>query len=155
VANSSGTPARWLQPSRPSTSGGRWTRGTRSCGYAVVAAFVFFGVLRRARVWDANGQVSAWSDPAFFTVELLDSSDWSAKWIEDTKYTYQTNGEPNPLPVFGTEFDTRGRVESARLYATGLGQYAATLNGKPIGEAVLEPGQTSYWKEVNYRTYDV
>ena len=112
-------------------------------------------VLWRARVWDGNGQVSAWSDAASFTVGLLDSSDWSAEWIEDPEYTYQTDGEPNPLPVFGTAFDTRGGIVSARLYATGLGQYAATLNGKPVGDAVLEPGQTSYWNEVHYRTYDV
>ena len=38
---------------------------------------------------------------------------------------------------------------------TGLGQYAAKLNGRPVGDAVLEPGQTSYFAEVNYRTYDV
>ena len=37
----------------------------------------------------------------------------------------------------------------------GLGQYAAKLNGPPVTDAVLEPGQTSYWAEVDYRTYDV
>lgn len=83
------------------------------------------------------------------------SPTWAAKWIEDPEYTYQTDGEPNPLPVFGTEFGIRGGIVSAWLCATGLGQYVATLNSKPVGDAVLEPGQTSYWKEVHYRTYDV
>ena len=46
-------------------------------------------------------------------------------------------------------------MTKARLYMTGLGQYAAKLNGKPVGDAVLEPGQTSYFAEVDYRTYDV
>ena len=41
------------------------------------------------------------------------------------------------------------------VYATGLGQYVARLNGSPVTNAVLEPGQTSYWAEVDYRTYDV
>lgn len=31
----------------------------------------------------------------------------------------------------------------------------ARLNGQPVTNAVLEPGQTSYWAEVDYRTYDV
>jgi hypothetical protein len=109
----------------------------------------------RVRVWDTNGHVSPWSATSKFTVGLLDSSDWSAQWIEDPDYTYQTNGVPNPLPVFATRFSVERPIASAMLYATGLGQYAATVNGSPVGDAVLEPGQTSYWAEVSYRTYDV
>jgi len=109
----------------------------------------------RVRIWDANGRVSAWSATSNFTVGLLEPSDWSARWIEDPEYTYQTDGVPNPLPVFATSFSLNRDVASAMLYATGLGQYSATLNGSPIGDAVLEPGQTSYWAEMAYRTYDV
>src|SRR4051812_46374118 len=29
----------------------------------------------------------------------------------------------------------------ARRYLTGLGMYAATVNGRPIGDGVLEPGR--------------
>ena len=86
---------------------------------------------------------------------LLNQSDWAAKWIQDPGYTYATNGVPNPLPIFGKTFDAAGRIAKARLYVTGLGQYAARLNGRPVSRAVLEPGQTSYWAEVDYRTYDV
>jgi alpha-L-rhamnosidase len=46
-------------------------------------------------------------------------------------------------------------VAKARLYITGLGMYAATVNGQPVGDAVLEPGQTTYSAEVDYRTYDL
>jgi hypothetical protein len=84
-----------------------------------------------------------------------DNVAWSAKWIENPGYTYATDGVPNPLPVFGKAFDASGQVAKARLYMTGLGQYAAQLNGRPVGDAVLEPGQTSYWAEVDYRAYDV
>jgi alpha-L-rhamnosidase len=107
------------------------------------------------RVWDANGRASGWSAPGTWEMGLLSPSDWTAKWIEDPDYTYATNGVPNPLPIFGKAFDLRGKVAHARLYATGLGQYAAKLNGAPVSDAVLEPGQTSYWAEVDYRTYDV
>ena len=107
------------------------------------------------RVWDASGSAGDWSPPASFEMGLLSNSDWSAKWIEDPDYSYATAGVPNPLPVFGKAFDPTGQVTKARLYMTGLGQYAAELNGQPVGKAVLEPGQTSYWSEVDYRTYDV
>jgi Bacterial alpha-L-rhamnosidase 6 hairpin glycosidase domain/Alpha-L-rhamnosidase N-terminal domain/Bacterial alpha-L-rhamnosidase concanavalin-like domain/Bacterial alpha-L-rhamnosidase C-terminal domain len=107
------------------------------------------------RVWDGNGRTGAWSAPGTWEMGLLSQSDWSGKWIEDPSYSYATNGVPNPLPIFGKSFDVGRRIVKARLYATGLGQYAAKLNGSPVSDAVLEPGQTSYWAEVDYRTYDV
>ncbi|CAM5262122.1 hypothetical protein STENM327S_07198 [Streptomyces tendae] len=47
------------------------------------------------------------------------------------------------------------RVRSARLYIAGLGVYEATVNGKPVGDAVLEPANTDYAERVQYATYDV
>jgi Bacterial alpha-L-rhamnosidase 6 hairpin glycosidase domain/Alpha-L-rhamnosidase N-terminal domain/Bacterial alpha-L-rhamnosidase concanavalin-like domain/Bacterial alpha-L-rhamnosidase C-terminal domain len=111
--------------------------------------------LWQVRVWDGHDRAGAWSTPGTWEMGLLSQSDWSAKWIEDPDYTYATNGVPNPLPIFGRSFDLRPRIVKARLYATGLGQYVARLNGSPVTDAVLEPGQTSYWAEVQYRTYDV
>src|SRR3954467_9022743 len=107
------------------------------------------------RVWDASGAASDWSAPAKWEMGLLANSDWSGKWIENPDYSYLTTGVPSPLPIFAKPFSLSGQVTKARLYLTGLGQYAAKLNGQPVGEAVLEPGQTSYFAEVNYRTYDV
>jgi hypothetical protein len=101
------------------------------------------------------GHATAWSAPGSREMGLLSQSDWSAKWIEDPGYTYATDGVPNPLPIFAKAFDLSGRIVKARLYITGLGQYTARLNGLPVTDAVLEPGQTSYWAEVDYRTYDV
>ncbi len=107
------------------------------------------------RVWDGSGAAGDWSAPATWEMGLLSNSDWSAKWIENPDYTYATADVPNPLPIFAKPFDLSRQVAKARLYMTGLGQYAAKLNGRPVGDAVLEPGQTSYFAEVNYRTYDV
>jgi len=107
------------------------------------------------RVWDGNGQASNWSPPATWEMGLLTNADWSAKWIENPDYTYETDGVPNPLPIFGKAFTVHGTVAKARLYMTGLGQYAAKLNGQPVGPNVLEPGETSFFAEIDYRTYDV
>jgi len=37
--------------------------------------------LWKVRVWDGEGRVSSWSEPARFTMGLLKPSDWKAKWI--------------------------------------------------------------------------
>jgi alpha-L-rhamnosidase len=45
--------------------------------------------------------------------------------------------------------------KSAVIYVTGVGMESTTINGKPIGDAVLEPAVTDYNTEMQYRTYDV
>ncbi|MDP8245163.1 MAG: glycoside hydrolase family 78 protein [Candidatus Hinthialibacter antarcticus] len=35
----------------------------------------------KVRVWDADGEASAWSQPAFWGTGLLKPSDWKAKWV--------------------------------------------------------------------------
>ncbi len=110
----------------------------------------------QVRVWDDRGRVSAWSKPATWEMGLIGNDAWDAQWIENADYDYtQADGTETPLPVFGKAFRVDKPVEKARLYVTGLGMYAASVNGSPAGEAVLEPGQTSYAEEVTYRTYDV
>ncbi|MFJ9711665.1 family 78 glycoside hydrolase catalytic domain [Streptomyces sp. NPDC101234] len=110
----------------------------------------------QVRVWDGGGRVSDWSSPATFEMGLLNASDWSARWIENSSYDYtRPDGTVSPLPVFGKAFAVRGKVAKARLYMTGLGMYATTLNGRPVSTNVLEPGQTTYSAEVDYRTYDL
>ncbi|TSA32037.1 MAG: rhamnosidase [Verrucomicrobiaceae bacterium] len=37
----------------------------------------------KVRAWDMDGQPSAWSAPASWTMGLLQPSDWQAKWIAD------------------------------------------------------------------------
>ncbi len=113
-------------------------------------------VVWQVRVWSGTGRVSAWSAPASWEMGLLARSDWSARWIENGGYDYtRPDGSETPLPVFGRAFRVGGAVARARLYMTGLGMYTATVNGRPVGDAVLEPGQTTYSAEVDYRTYDL
>ncbi len=114
------------------------------------------------RVWDERGDPSPWSRASFFRVGVApgaghggDDPGVLARWIEDPEYAYQRDGRVQPLPVFARRFDAEADLASAVLSITGLGQYTATLNGRPISDAVLEPGQTSYWAEIAYRAWDV
>src|SRR6266487_1523075 len=36
----------------------------------------------QVRIWDNHGIASAWAEPGFFQMGLLNVSDWKAKWIE-------------------------------------------------------------------------
>ncbi|MCO5997276.1 family 78 glycoside hydrolase catalytic domain [Actinoallomurus rhizosphaericola] len=60
-----------------------------------------------------------------------------------------------PLPILAKQFDLGKDVRDARLYITALGLYDATINGRPVSDAVLEPPNTDYRKRVVYSTYDV
>jgi alpha-L-rhamnosidase len=67
---------------------------------------------------------------------------------------------PAALPVLAGEFDADGFDAGdpgvhARLYVAGVGVVVASVNGRPVGDAVLEPGYTDLRKRVGYATYDV
>ncbi|MGA5361235.1 glycoside hydrolase family 78 protein [Streptomyces purpurascens] len=107
----------------------------------------------RVRVTGSDGEVSPWSEPATAEAGLLAPDDWSAvfvtpDWAEDPQ-------SDQPCPFLRHEFDLRGPVRSARLYATALGVYEAEINGTRVGDEVLAPGWTAYDKRLRYQTYDV
>ncbi|MBN2092493.1 family 78 glycoside hydrolase catalytic domain [candidate division KSB1 bacterium] len=113
----------------------------------------------QVRVWDVNGEVSAWSDPAFWHVGLLNRNDWKAQWIgapwqgEELapKPTYpgaplQPEHIPPPAPMFRKAFNLKKEVSKAMAYVTGLGYFEFYVNGEKVGDDVLVPNQTNYGK---------
>ena len=58
-------------------------------------------------------------------------------------------------PAFAKEFEVKGPVKTATLHVTGVGLYEASLNGRKIGDKVLDPSPTAYDKRVLYSTYEV
>jgi alpha-L-rhamnosidase len=112
----------------------------------------------KVRVWDADGDPSPWSRPAFWEMALLAAEDWQARWIEDGKPSPERDEGfyvEDPAPLFRKSFVLPQGAKRARLYVTGLGYYEAFLNGRRIGDHVLDPGWTDYRKRVYYSTYDV
>lgn len=47
------------------------------------------------------------------------------------------------------------RIASARIYATAMGIYELTVNGKKAGDRYFAPDITSYATNLQYQTYDV
>jgi alpha-L-rhamnosidase len=49
----------------------------------------------------------------------------------------------------------RAEVSAARLRATAHGVYEARIDGRPVSDAVLSPGWTSYEWRLQVQEYDV
>ena len=107
----------------------------------------------QVKVENNRGKASAWSEPAFFEAGLLTLADRKASFItadlpDDLK-------KSSPAPMLRKEFSLKGKIKSARLYATAHGLYLLRLNGAKVGDALFAPGWTSYNKRLQYQVYDV
>ena len=107
----------------------------------------------RVRVWDMDEQASAWSEPIPIEVGLLQTGDWTARFI--TPNWDEDISQPQPAPFLRREFELRAGIRSARLYITSLGLYEAEINGNPVGDHVFSPGWTAYDQHLRYQTLDV
>ncbi|MCI0397178.1 MAG: glycoside hydrolase family 78 protein [Chloroflexi bacterium] len=107
----------------------------------------------KVRVWDNRGQLSAWSEPAFWEMGLLNPVEWQAEWIQPD--LAEDVSVPPPCPLLRTTFPVAGNVQSARAYVTSLGLYEMELNGQRVGDLLFTPGWTSYHKRLQYQTYEV
>ncbi len=107
----------------------------------------------KVRVWDANGNPSAWSPTATWSMGLLNPADWTANWIG---MTTPTNISPAaPSPVLRKAFSVTNTVARATAYICGLGYYELQLNGAKVGDHLLDPSWTRYDYHAYYVTYDV
>ncbi len=119
----------------------------------------------QVRVWDQDGQVSEWSEPACWSMGLLNPGDWKAGWIgppwqgeealprptapkryepPDEEPTLVPGKIPPPAPMLRKGFEVNGEIVSARAYVTGLGFFELYLNGQKVGQDVLVPNVTLY-----------
>jgi alpha-L-rhamnosidase len=107
----------------------------------------------RVRVWDQNGEMSPWSDIAYWETGLLNSDDWQAEWIEPDQN--EDPSESQPSPFLRSEFEIKGKIASARAYVTSHGLYEMYINGRQVGDDLFTPGWTSYHNRLQYQTYDI
>ena len=101
----------------------------------------------KVRCWDKDGNAGPFSDVARFEMGLLRESDWQGKWIGAER------GVSSPL--LRREFAIGKRPARARLYVSGLGWSEVYINGKKVGDNVLDPATSEYHKHILYVTHDV
>jgi alpha-L-rhamnosidase len=103
----------------------------------------------KVRVWDQDGNVFE-SKIATWEMGLLQPSDWVAKWIGRT-----TNVDAPTAPLLRQNFVLDSKIRQARAYVCGLGYFELYLNGKRVGDHLLDPGYTRYDRRALYVTHDV
>ena len=112
----------------------------------------------RIKVFNQKNEASSWSEINWFETAMLDPKDWNAKWISDGSKNPESDEDyykEDRMPLLRKLFSVKKKVTAARLYISGLGYYEAFLNGQKIGDHVLDPGFTTYRKEVLYAVYDI
>lgn len=120
--------------------------------------------------WDNKNNVSGWSPQAFWGMGLLTSTDWKgAKWIcyenlpDKQKILPGQAGKGEKgievpkemLPIFRKSFFINKQITKATVFVSGLGQFELSINGKKMGDHILDPGWTQYDKETLYVQFDV
>ena len=97
-----------------------------------------------------------YSRPATFETGLLEAADWKAQWIA-------APDRQTSAPLLRKVFTLDQAVKRARVYVSGLGYYELHVNGRKVGDHVLDPA-TSYYhhdqpfelhSRVLYVAYDV
>ncbi len=108
----------------------------------------------RVRSWNAQGEASAWSEPACWEMGLLAPTDWRADWIS-ARFDAEDRGEESPPLYLRRAFTLDAPIRRARLYLTSQGLFEAHINGRRVGDALLTPGWTSYHARTLVCTFDV
>ncbi|MBL7189776.1 MAG: glycoside hydrolase family 78 protein [Phycisphaerae bacterium] len=123
----------------------------------------------KIRVWDKDGKASEWSKPGTWAMGLLSPEDWKAEWIgaEQTaqrppsqqEKPQETQNSLSKTPfaaiLLRREATLKKPVKRAVARICGLGYNEFFINGKRVGDHVLDPGFTDYSKRVLYVTHDV
>ena len=90
----------------------------------------------KVRVWDKDKRPSDWSEPARWSMGLLEPSDWQARYISfrDDSPVHKDPKELflPPARQYRKEFQLAKEVRRATVYATALGIYEMHLNGRLV-----------------------
>jgi alpha-L-rhamnosidase len=105
----------------------------------------------KVRAWHKNSNPSEWSAAASWSMGILKPEDWQATWVAWSRTAINSG----PLPMFRREFALKRNISRATAYVCGLGFFELYLNGRKVGDHVLEPGWTNYRRTNLYATYDV
>ena len=103
----------------------------------------------RVRIWDADGNKSAWTAPASFSTGLRDE-DWIGEWIAPEWK------DGMRMPYLRKEIPVGKNVLRATAFVCGLGAADLFVNGEYADSTrVLDPAQTNYEHYALYSALDV
>ncbi|MEV0740052.1 alpha-L-rhamnosidase [Streptomyces sp. NPDC050549] len=145
-----------------------WDSGKVTSGESALVSYRGPGLKPRTRyhwsvrVWDADGQVSAWSPPSWWETGLMDTGQWTADWIsapaglvdapsfEGGSWIWFAEGDPaNSVPAATRWFRRTARlpdgITAATLAITADNVYTVSLNGVEVAHTDLDTDNED-WK---------
>lgn len=111
----------------------------------------------KVKIWTNKGE-STWSQPALWTMGLLNPADWKARWIGyDHGFASDSVSKFSRLSAryYRKQFNAAQSIKKATVYVVGLGHYELFINGQPVSDQVLSTPPTDYTQSVIYNTFDV
>jgi len=102
---------------------------------------------------ESGSEETAASSLQRFEMGLLKETDWKAEWIEPEEEV-EIDGRM-PAPYLRKEFTVRPQLKSARIFQSAHGLYEFWINGQAATDEKFKPGLTSYYKRLQYQTYDI
>ncbi|MDY7109271.1 MAG: family 78 glycoside hydrolase catalytic domain [Planctomycetota bacterium] len=143
--------------------------GNESCGVEYGGAPLRSGVecFWMVRAWDMNGNATGWSEPARFTVGLLDPSDWQSAWIgydaardvsagapdlAGAKWIWHAADPPRNAPAQTRAFRAKrdlpadAKFDEAELLVTADDHLALFINGESVH---LPAGESLSWEDLS------
>jgi len=128
----------------------------------------FVGVLR---IEFAHGEPLVLATDQQWRVADKEVAGWETPQFDDSSWSAAKQLGPNGMKPWGEvnlpssrrltarmlrrEFQVLGKVTRATAYVSGLGLFELYLNGRKVGDHVLEPALTDYAKRVLYVTFDI
>ncbi len=127
----------------------------------------------KVKIWDEKGNETGFSQAGSFLTSVLDEKLWKAGWIgagagKDPvnekgfyKERVEVDSEGDSVVYNGNSLLLRGTynlskpIEKAIANICGLGLYESSINGKKVGDKLLNPAKTHFNRIVLYDTYDV
>ena len=116
-------------------------------------------VVWKVMAWDRDGRESPWSEPASFSLGLLDAADWNGEWIsihdESPLHADPAKLHLPPARHYRKPFATSKPVKRAVLHGTALGIVDWSIDGRRVSEDLFQPGWADYHRRVHARAHDV
>lgn len=85
-----------------------------------------------------------------FETGVMNPAGWDTPWIYDGK-----DIDFRPAPYFRKEISIGKQIASARAYITAAGLFELSINGKKVGDHMLDPLYTRFDRRNLYATFDV
>jgi alpha-L-rhamnosidase len=104
----------------------------------------------KVRIWDEKNKMSSWSEPARFSIGLLNERDWQASYI-----AFNTEAGYRECPQLHKTFEITDVSSPIFLHVNSLGYHEVYLNGQKVGQGVLVPAVSQFDKRSLINTYDV